>query len=112
MHKIDYIQNLATATVPLPEIPSDSILSHTIYKDEQVKVILFSFAATQELSEHTAAVPAIIHVLDGEAEIKVGGELHYSAAGTWMHLPPNMPHTIIAKTPMTMLLYLLPNKNK
>ena len=40
--------------VQLPTLESDSILSRTIYNDNQVKAVLFTFAAGQELSEHTA----------------------------------------------------------
>ncbi|MBI5082492.1 MAG: cupin, partial [Chloroflexi bacterium] len=46
----------------LPTVESDSIVSRTIYNDDQVKAVLFTFAAGQELSEHTASMPAIIHI--------------------------------------------------
>lgn len=91
----------------LPEIPSDSILSRTLYSDEQVKVILFSFANGQELSEHTSSKPAIIHIVNGEAQVRLGEDEYEAAAGMWAHLPPNLPHSILAKTPVTMLLMLL-----
>ncbi|MBN1220622.1 MAG: hypothetical protein JXM69_17005 [Anaerolineae bacterium] len=41
----------------IPDIPADSIISRTLYNTDEVKVILFAFAAGQELSEHTAATP-------------------------------------------------------
>jgi hypothetical protein len=34
--------------------PSDGTLSRTLYQDDRLKVVLFGFAAGQELSEHTA----------------------------------------------------------
>ena len=46
----------------LSEIAPDSIISRTFYADEHVKVILFGFAAGQELSEHTASKPAMLHL--------------------------------------------------
>jgi len=88
----------------LTEVPQDSILSRTFYSDDQVKAILFSFAAGQELSEHTASVPAIIHILHGEAELTLGGDRVEGRAGTWIHMPPNLKHSIVAKTPLIMLL--------
>lgn len=91
----------------LPEIPSDSILSRTVYSDEQVKVILFGFAAGQELSEHTSAKPAVIYILSGEARVKLGTDSFEATAGMWAHMPPNLPHSIQAKTPVSMLLMLL-----
>ena len=52
-----YIANLQQQ---IPNIPADSIISRTLHNDEQTKVILFAFAAGQELSEHTAAMPAML----------------------------------------------------
>jgi len=101
-----YFEDLLT-TVEV--IPSESIVSRTILQDGGLKVIVFGFAAGQVLSEHTASVPAIIHILEGECEITLGSEKHSSAAaGSWMHLPPKMPHSILAKTPLRMLLIMLP----
>ncbi len=91
----------------LPEIPSDSILSRTVYQDEQLKVVLFGFAAGQELSEHTASSPAVIHILKGEARLTFGAEVHEAAAGAWAHMPADLPHSVLARTPVVMLLLLL-----
>ncbi len=88
----------------LTEVPQDSILSRTFYSDDQVKAVLFSFAAGQELSEHTASVPAIIHILHGEAELTLGGDRIEGRAGTWIHMPPNLQHSITARTPLIILL--------
>ncbi len=91
----------------LPEIPSDSILSRTIHNDDQVKVVLFSFAAGQELSEHTASTPAVMHILKGKARLLLGSQLIDAQDGTWVHMPAQLPHSLLAKTPMVMLLLLL-----
>ena len=91
----------------LPDIPTDSILSRTIYGDEQVKAVLFNFAAGQELSEHTAAVPAIIHILQGEAQLTLGDDTMEAGAGTWARMAAGLPHSLLARTPVTMLLLML-----
>ena len=91
----------------LPEIPPDSIVSRTFYSDEQVKVILFGFARGQELSEHTASKPAMLHFLQGEAQLTLGKDQFEARTGTWVHIPPNLAHSILAQTPVIMLLYLL-----
>ena len=90
-----------------PDIPADSILSRTIYGDEQVKAVLFNFAAGQELSEHTAAVPAIIHILQGEAQLTLGSDTMEAHGGTWVRMAANLPHSLLARTPVTMLLLML-----
>lgn len=91
----------------LPEIPADSIVSRTLYSDERLKVVLFGFAPGQELSEHTASQPALIHILDGEATLTLGDDTHDATGGTWVHMTPNLPHSLQAKTAVKMLLTLL-----
>ena len=99
-----FIANLA---LEIPEIPPDSILSRTFYQDEQLKAILFGFATGQELSEHTASVAAVIHILDGQARLTLGKDKMDAQAGTWVHMPANMAHSIYAKTPVKMLLIMM-----
>jgi quercetin dioxygenase-like cupin family protein len=89
------------------ETPADGTLSRTLYQDERVKVVLFSFSAGQELSEHTASTPAIMHFLSGESEVTLGPDRVTAAAGTWIHMTAQLPHSIRTQTPVTMLLTLL-----
>jgi quercetin dioxygenase-like cupin family protein len=87
--------------------PAESIVSRTLYGDEQVKAVLFTFAPGQELSEHTASTPAILHLLQGEAELTLGGQAQTAGPGTWVHMPARLPHALVARTEVTMLLLLL-----
>lgn len=89
------------------EVPDDGTLSRTIHQDERLKAVLFGFGAGQELSEHTASTPAIMHFLQGEADVTLGADHVTASAGTWIHMPAQLPHSIRAKTPVTMLLLLL-----
>jgi len=91
----------------LPETPPESIVSRTIYQDERRKVVLFAFAAGQELSEHTASRPAILHLLRGEARLTLGDQAIDAADGSWAFMPPHLKHSLKAKTPVQMLLTLL-----
>lgn len=90
----------------LPEIPEDGILSRSILKTPAFKVILFAFAAGQELSEHTSAHEAVLHFLQGEATVTLGEDVHTAQPHTWVHMPANLPHSILAKTPVIMLLIM------
>jgi quercetin dioxygenase-like cupin family protein len=90
------------------DLPADSILSRDVYGDDHVKVILFGFAPGQELSEHTSARPAILHFLEGEADLMLGDEAKKAHAGTWVRMSAHLPHSIRARTPVRMLLMLLP----
>jgi quercetin dioxygenase-like cupin family protein len=92
-----------------PEAPADGILSRTLYTDEQVKAVWFGFAAGQELSEHTASMPAILLFLKGEAGLTLGGDERTAHEGAWVHMPANLSHSVRARTPLIMLLLLLKN---
>ncbi|MBN1426810.1 MAG: cupin domain-containing protein [Anaerolineae bacterium] len=89
------------------DVPPDSILSRTLYDTTDVRAILFDFARGQELSEHTAALPAILYFLSGEATLTLDGEEKEARAGTWVHMPPQLSHRIVAHTPVTMLLLII-----
>jgi quercetin dioxygenase-like cupin family protein len=89
------------------EPPADGTLSRTLFQDDHLKVVLFGFAAGQELSEHTASTPAIMHFLRGEADVTLGAEQRSAKAGTWIHMTAQLPHSIRARTPVIMLLLLL-----
>lgn len=93
-------------TETVPDIPPDSIVSRTIHSDDDVKVVMFGFATGQELSEHTAAMPASLLFLKGNAALILGEETQDAHAGTWVHMPPKLPHSIVAHTPVIMLLIL------
>lgn len=99
-----YFENLASE---IPEIPADSILSRTIYQDEQFKAVLFGFAQGQDLSEHTASQTALLYFVQGEADLILGGEAQRAAPGTWVRMEPQLPHSVRARTPVVMLLLLL-----
>lgn len=100
---------IADLSQQIPDIPADSIISRTVHNDEQVKVVLFAFAAGQELSEHTAAMPAVLHFVQGDADLTLGADSMAAGPGTWVHMPSQLPHSIVAKTPVVMLLLLLKN---
>ena len=88
-------------------VPTNGTLSRTIHQDERLKVVLFAFSAGQELSEHTASTPAIMHFLSGDADVTLGDEKASASAGTWIHMAAQLPHSIRTKTPVVMLLTLL-----
>ena len=89
------------------EPPKDGILSRTIHQDERVKAVLFGFGAGQELSEHTASMPAVLQFLSGEATLTLGDDTLEARPGTFAPMPAGLRHAIRAKTPTVMLLLLL-----
>ncbi len=89
------------------EIPKDGTLSRTIHRDDYVKIVLFGFAGGQELSQHTAAVPAVIEILQGDARVTLDGEEKELSAGSWVYMEAKLPHAIYARTEVIMLLTML-----
>jgi len=100
-----YLENLVTS---VDSIPTESIVSRTIHVDDQIKVSMFGFAPGQELSEHTASVPAIIQILQGTCSLTLGEDTFTAGPGTWVYMPANTKHALKAITPMHMLLIMLP----
>jgi quercetin dioxygenase-like cupin family protein len=91
----------------VPELPKDGIVSRTFFKNEQVKVLVFGFDAGQELSEHTSSHPAILHFVQGEADLTLGDQQMQAVPGTWVYMQPHLPHSVVAQTPVIMLLIML-----
>ena len=88
-------------------VPENGILSQTLQSDERSKIVLFGFAAGQELSAHTAPFPAVLTFLQGEATLRLGNDETQAAEGTFVHMPPNLEHGIKAQTPVVVLLTML-----
>jgi len=91
----------------LPEVPGDAVLSQTLIKDEKMDITLFSFAAGQELTEHTSPYRAIVEVLKGEGTMTLGKDFTAIKAGSWIYMPPDLPHSLKTTTPLVMLLTLV-----
>ena len=84
-----------------------AIVSRQITKAEAGNVTLFAFDAGQELSEHTAPFDALVHVLDGTAEIRISGQPYQVQAGQAIIMPANEPHAVKAGQRFKMLLTMI-----
>jgi len=91
-------------------VPDRGIHSQTLSREDGVELVLFAFAAGEALAEHSAARPAIIHFLAGEADVTLGDERLEARPGSWMQMAARLPHSILARTPVVMALYLLPEE--
>jgi len=89
------------------EPPANGKVSKIVFEDDRIKAVLFGFGQDQALSEHTAAKPAMLFFVKGEATVGLGEDAQEAQAGTWVHMPANLKHSIKAKTPVVMLLVLL-----
>jgi quercetin dioxygenase-like cupin family protein len=98
---------MATAESKPFQPPDNGILSRTLFSDDRLKAVIFGFAQSEELSEHTASMPAVLHFLQGEAKLTLGDDAVQAEPGTWVHMPAGLRHSIKATTPVVMLLMLL-----
>jgi quercetin dioxygenase-like cupin family protein len=86
---------------------ASGIVSRVLLKEPGGSVTLFAFDAGQEVSEHSAPFDALVHVLDGEADVTIGGTTHRVGADRMIRLPANVPHALKAPQPFRMLLTML-----
>jgi quercetin dioxygenase-like cupin family protein len=84
-----------------------SVVSKMVLKREKGSVTAFAFDAGEGLSEHTAPFEALLHVIDGEAEVTVSGEPFRLEAGEMIVLPANEPHAVAAVHRFKMLLTMI-----
>ena len=93
----------------LPEANTYSdagIVSRTVLSADGMRVVLFSFAPGQELTEHTTPSRALIMALEGAADVTVSGTLHALKPGDLLHMPPGAPHAVAARERFAMLLVM------
>ena len=84
-----------------------AVVSRQITKADAGNVTLFAFDKDQELSEHAAPFDALVHVIDGETEIKISGKPFHLKSGDAIIMPANEPHAIKALTRFKMLLTMI-----
>ena len=86
------------------DLPDQGILSRVLHKDDRLNVTAFGFSAGQELSLHSAPTPAVLYFLEGEAEVQLENDKVAARGGSFIYMPPMLPHGIVARSPLRMLL--------
>jgi len=91
----------------LVDYQEGSVVSREILKKDTGTVSVFAFDAGQGLSEHTAPFDAMVHVLDGEADITVAGTARAVSAGEFIVMPAGKPHALKAAQRFKMMLIMI-----
>lgn len=99
-------------TTPLPlasmvEYAAGAVVSKTLIKTAAGTVTIFAFDEAQELSEHTAPYDAAVQVVEGELELRIGGEKMLCRGGDFMIMPANIPHALRAVTKLKFVLTMI-----
>ena len=101
---MDTTQPIVADLEAIAQVADKGIVSKTIVENEHHKIVHFTFAPGQELSEHTASVPAVIQVLKGEGDVILGGERYEGAAGKLFYMPAHLKHAVQARGEFAILL--------
>jgi len=102
----------AQSLVQLADYADGAIVSRTLAENASGTITLFAFDAGQNLSEHTAPFDAFVHILDGKAELIIGGKTVEASTGQIVLMPANVPHAVKAPAKFKMLLIILRSQKK
>lgn len=86
---------------------SGAVVSKEIARRQTGTITAFAFDKGQGLSEHTAPFDAFVQVLDGTAEIRIGGKPHEVGSGDFIVMPAGIPHALQAVHKFKMLLVMI-----
>jgi len=111
-----YSEGVLMSTAPKAEVltlaemvsyQDGSVVSRQITKAEAGNVTLFALDEGQELSEHTAPFDALVHVVEGKAEVIISGKPFQLDSGDAIIMPANEPHAVKASGQFKMLLTMI-----
>lgn len=93
--------------VGLIDYQEGSIVSRTLIERKTGTVTLFAFDEGQGLSEHTAPFDALVHILEGEAEVTLSGKAIQLKEDEMVLMPANHPHALKAVKRFKMILTMI-----
>jgi len=91
----------------LAEYQKDAIVSRTLIDRKTGTVTFFAFDEGQGLSEHSAPYDALVHIVEGAAEVKVSGEVYAVKEGELLLIPAKAPHALRAVKRFKMILTMV-----
>lgn len=86
----------ALALSDLVTYQDGQVVSKTLVQNPNVSLTLFSFDQGEEISTHSSHGDAMVYVIDGQAEITIGGEKFTVKAGETIIMPAEVPHAVAA----------------
>ena len=88
------------------EIPENGTLSRVLYSGDGIRVVLFAFDEGQELTDHTASVPAVVQVVKGRLGLTLDNDTVEIGPDSWVHMDAHLNHAVVALEPSVMILTL------
>lgn len=103
--------NIEASSIFVPadsiEYATGSVVSKSIIKKPSGNITLFAFDKGEGLVEHLSPYEAIVQIVDGDADITIGGVCYTLHAGQHIILPANIPHSLKATEKFKMLLTMI-----
>lgn len=93
--------------IDIVDYQDGSIVSREIIKKSSGTITVFAFDAGQGLSEHKAPFDALVHILDGKAEVLIGDKTFEVAQGEMIILPVDIVHALKAIQKFKMVLIMI-----
>lgn len=93
--------------VELISYSESAIVSRQLVKNPSGNVTLFAFDKDENLTEHTSPFEALVNIVEGKMEIKIGGEPYIVETGSIIKLPANVPPCLVALEKTKMLLTMI-----
>lgn len=103
----DSLLGQVTKLVDLIGYQKESVVSRAIIDKKEGTITLFAFDEGQGLSEHTAPFDALVHILDGSAQITISRKTQVVNEGEMVIMPANEPHALKAMGKFKMLLVMI-----
>jgi len=83
------------------------VVSKTLAQGKPVSITLFAFDKGEEISSHASSGDAMVHILDGSAEITIGENKYIVNAGETIVMPANINHALLAIEKFKMILTVI-----
>ncbi|MEA5037525.1 hypothetical protein SDC9_32825 [bioreactor metagenome] len=104
------IKDLIGTPLPLKSLADyqeGSVVSRMVINKKSGTVTVFAFEKGEGLSEHSAPYDALVIVLEGEAEIPIGGVSHFVKEGEMLIMPAKIPHAVHPVSRFKMMLVMI-----
>jgi quercetin dioxygenase-like cupin family protein len=105
---IHYIKNIefskAVELKSLVQYQEGQVVSKTLAQGRPVSITLFAFDKGEEISSHASSGDAMVHILDGTAEITIGDNKFLVKEGETIVMPANVSHALFATKQFKMIL--------
>lgn len=86
---------------------SGQVVSRTLAQTATLSMTLFALDAGEAISTHTTPGDALVYVLDGVAQLEIGGVRVPTGARQATVMPANVPHALYAEERFKMLLVVV-----